>query len=168
MYNSESIANRIKKIAKNKRITLRNLLADCELSINTISKLSKGNQISYISLAKMADRLECSIDFILGRTTIINSEKINILVLPNSKLFFLDSRYEIIKSEFSKRKQKKIVDFINSGIVDHITIGEKLQPIYTICTEDNVWIDFSQSDFGKIIFNSEDEAKKYIKKGCKL
>ncbi|MDE7093301.1 MAG: hypothetical protein K2O52_00150, partial [Oscillospiraceae bacterium] len=48
------------------------LLENCQLNINTVSELSKGKQISYLSFAKIADYLDCSVDYLLGRSTAPN------------------------------------------------------------------------------------------------
>lgn len=70
MYNSQSIAERIKSTAKRQKKSLGSVLAVCGLGINTISELSKGKQISYINFAKIADELNCSVDYLLGRTDV--------------------------------------------------------------------------------------------------
>ena len=69
MYNSAEIAERIKKTAKENKITIRELLNKCGLGINAISQLAKGQSISSITLARIADCLDCSVDYLLGRTT---------------------------------------------------------------------------------------------------
>ena len=74
MYNSQEIAQIIKKMAKERNITIKQLLEKCNLNINTISELSKGKQISYINFAIIADNLGCSVDYLLGRTNEPNSE----------------------------------------------------------------------------------------------
>lgn len=68
MYNSQEIAKRIKLMAKSKKISLKNMLSDCELGINSISQMSKGNDMLSKNLAKIADYLDCSVDYLLGRT----------------------------------------------------------------------------------------------------
>lgn len=67
MYDTQNIAFVIKKTAKEKDISIKQLLDDCKLNINTISELSKGKQISYLSFAKIADYLDVSVDYLLGR-----------------------------------------------------------------------------------------------------
>ena len=96
----EFTANRIKNTAIYKGISIKQLLNNCDLSINTISEMSKGKQISYISLAKIAACLDCSVDYLLGRTDIpkvvndIPKEVINTLT-----------------QQYSKAKQKFISDY---------------------------------------------------------
>ena len=70
MYNSQEIANRIRNMSKSKNISLKKMLSDCGLGINLISHLAKGQAVTYINLAKIADYLDCSVDYLLGRTDI--------------------------------------------------------------------------------------------------
>lgn len=68
MYDPQSVAFRIKRRAKELKIPMRTLLKDCGLGINAVSQLASGCVMSYISLALIADRLDCSVDYLLGRT----------------------------------------------------------------------------------------------------
>lgn len=68
MYDSKKIADRIKERAAEQGKTLREVLSDCGLGINTVSKISKGTDILTLNFAKIADHLECSVDYLLGRT----------------------------------------------------------------------------------------------------
>jgi len=68
MYDPQNVAFRIKQRARELKIPMRTLLKDCGLGINAVSELSKGKKMSYISLALIADRLDCSVDYLLGRT----------------------------------------------------------------------------------------------------
>lgn len=68
MYSTQNIADRIKLQAKMKKIIIKTMLSDCNMGINAISEFAKGKQLSCISLAKIADYLECSVDYLLGRT----------------------------------------------------------------------------------------------------
>ena len=68
MYITQDIARRIKLTAKLKKITMKQLLSECGLNINAVSEFSKGKNLSCISLARIADYLDCSVDYLLGRT----------------------------------------------------------------------------------------------------
>lgn len=68
MYSTQEIAARIKKRIKDSGCSLKNMLSELELGINLISQLSKGQAISSITLARIADYLNCSVDYLLGRT----------------------------------------------------------------------------------------------------
>lgn len=68
MYNSQEIAQRIKLRAKQVGKPLGEVLASCGLGINTVNKMSRGTDILTLNFAKIADSLECSVDYLLGRT----------------------------------------------------------------------------------------------------
>ncbi len=68
MYDTQKIAFKVKIMAKERNVTIKQLLENCQLNVNTISELSKGKQISYINFAKIADELGCSVDYLLSRT----------------------------------------------------------------------------------------------------
>lgn len=67
MYNPDKLAENIRKRAKEQGITLQQLLTACDLGINAISQTGKRG-LSAFSLAKIADVLQCSTDYLLGRT----------------------------------------------------------------------------------------------------
>ncbi len=74
MYNSHNIATIIKVTAKEKNIVIKQMLSDCELGSNTMSAMYHGKSIASDSLARIADYLDCSVDYLLGRT---DNPKIN-------------------------------------------------------------------------------------------
>ena len=69
MYETPKIAGRIKEFARSRKIPIKNLLDECGLSKNTLSSmLSGGSTPKSENLAKIADYLDCSVDYLLGRT----------------------------------------------------------------------------------------------------
>ena len=71
MHNSQELANCIKDIAKSKKIAIGKMLSNCELSINTLSSMQSGGYYPRLeAIAKIADYLDCSIDYLLGRTDV--------------------------------------------------------------------------------------------------
>ena len=62
------MASRIKDRAKMKKISLKTMLGELNLGINLISHLAKGQNITATNLAQIADYLDCSVDYLLGRT----------------------------------------------------------------------------------------------------
>lgn len=69
MRNSQEVANTIKTQAKLKKISLGIMLSDCGLSKNTLSSMQSGGYLPRAeTLIKIADYLDCSIDYLLGRT----------------------------------------------------------------------------------------------------
>jgi len=82
MYNAQEIARRIKIQTKEHGYTLGNMLSELEMGINSISHLAKGQEMSYLNLAKIADYLGVSTDYLLGRT---ENPEINLPVKNESK-----------------------------------------------------------------------------------
>lgn len=70
LYKSPDVANRIKSYAKIKNVALKTILEECGLGSNTFSHMLHGKEISFSSLARIADFLNVSVDFLLGRTDI--------------------------------------------------------------------------------------------------
>ena len=68
MYVTQDIANRIKSRLKSQHINMKEMLSDLDMGINAISEFAKGKQMSCIALARIADYLNCSVDYLLGRT----------------------------------------------------------------------------------------------------
>ena len=68
MHEMLEVSKKIKSLAKAKGILVKDMLNDCDLGINAISEMSKGKSISAVSLAKIADHLDCTVDYLLGRT----------------------------------------------------------------------------------------------------
>ena len=68
MYDNQLIAQRIKDRAKTQKIKLKIMLSELEMGINWVSQLSSGSNVTAFNLAKIADYLDCSVDYLLGRT----------------------------------------------------------------------------------------------------
>ena len=66
MYKSLDIAKRIKDLAKQKKIPLKELFADAGLSVSTTANM-KTSVPKADNLARIADRLGCTVDYLLGR-----------------------------------------------------------------------------------------------------
>ena len=69
MNKSQLTADLIKRTAKKQGLSISKLLIDCELNKNAIySMQTEGYYPRVEALIKIADRLDCSIDYLLGRT----------------------------------------------------------------------------------------------------
>ena len=66
-YISSEIAERIKLIAKSKGLTVSTVLKQVNLGRNTMANF-KTSMPKADNLAKIADYLDCSIDYLMGRT----------------------------------------------------------------------------------------------------
>lgn len=74
MYISNDIAEKIKLSAKSKGVSVKKLLEDVGLGFNTMSNM-KTSMPKADNLAKIADYLDCSVDYLLGRTDNPNINK---------------------------------------------------------------------------------------------
>ena len=70
MYISGKVADRIRLVAKMRNVTVKKMLKDINLGLNTMSNM-KNSMPKANNLAKIADYLNCSVDYLLGRTDVI-------------------------------------------------------------------------------------------------
>ena len=76
MKNSQELAIVIKELIKQKQITVTKMLTDCDLSINTLASMQSGGYYPRVeTICKIADYLDVSIDYLLGRTENPDSHK---------------------------------------------------------------------------------------------
>ena len=69
MYNTNKTVERIKLVAKQKNLKISDMLNACEINKNALwSMKSRGSWLHVNNLAKIADYLDCSVDYLLGRT----------------------------------------------------------------------------------------------------
>lgn len=69
MYNPTDTAERIKSVAKNRGIPVRQVLLSTGLSYNAMSNM-KTSMPKADNLARIADYLGCSVDYLLGRSEV--------------------------------------------------------------------------------------------------
>lgn len=68
MYNAELLKTRIKSLCKARKIAIKEMLSVCGLSVNAVSQINDAGGMYSFSLARIADYLDCSVDYLLGRT----------------------------------------------------------------------------------------------------
>ncbi|MCL2081854.1 MAG: helix-turn-helix domain-containing protein [Oscillospiraceae bacterium] len=68
MYKTDNLMERIKIIAKMRSIALKEVYGLACLNKNVSANLNKGSMLKADNLAKIADVLDCSVDYLLGRT----------------------------------------------------------------------------------------------------
>lgn len=76
MYSAQSLSSRIRAIVKEKGIIQKEMLKNCDLNENSLNQISDKKGLSSFSLAKIADYLECSVDYLLGRDDYANNGNI--------------------------------------------------------------------------------------------
>ena len=71
MFTSSEVAHRIKSHAKSKGVAVKNLLEACDLNKNTLSNMQSGGFFPRAeTIVRIADYLDCSVDYLLGRTDV--------------------------------------------------------------------------------------------------
>lgn len=68
MYNAQLAADRIKKSLIDLKKTGKQMAIDCNLGVNVMSNIRRGDVKSVETFYKIADYLDCSVDYLLGRT----------------------------------------------------------------------------------------------------
>lgn len=68
MYLAQITKDRIKTLCKTKNINMENMLIECSLGVNAIRQINDTKGMASFSLAKIADYLDVSVDYLLGRT----------------------------------------------------------------------------------------------------
>lgn len=68
MYNAQTTKDRIKQTCKDRNISMEQVLKECDLGVNAIRQINDTKGMASFSIAKIADVLDCSVDYLLGRT----------------------------------------------------------------------------------------------------
>lgn len=107
MYDLQLIEDRIMSIAKKQGLSKNKLLINANLNKSVFDNMKKGQIPSVEKIHKIADYLNCSVDFILGRTETsrlvkdVTDKVIDILIEQYSK-----SPKKFISDEFIKAPDK--------------------------------------------------------------
>ncbi len=68
-YNSVFTADRIKHLLKESKISVSKMLTDCDMNKNALYTMQSSGYLPRAeTLARIADYLDCSVDYLLGRT----------------------------------------------------------------------------------------------------
>lgn len=84
MYNSSETSTRIKKLAKEKGVPMSELQEMCGLNKNAVAQAGRSQEgMKAKNLYAIAELLECSVDYLLGRTD--NPHETGISVTDNNQ-----------------------------------------------------------------------------------
>ncbi len=75
MYTTQILTERIKLALKVSGKKQKEVLLNCGANENTLNQLSDKKGLSSFTLAKISDELDCSVDYLLGRTENPQSHK---------------------------------------------------------------------------------------------
>lgn len=116
--NNAQFSELIKLECKRKNIKIGDLLESCNLNKGFLSDLSRKNKTPSVDNAlKIAEYLEVSVDYLLGRTDnpkLMNSSYKNILNSPFNNQLAEGSRFEFnALSQDQQADNKELVELIN-------------------------------------------------------
>ena len=129
MYSSESLAHKIKEELTIQKITQKRLLEECGLGINTLTKLSNGTDILVKNLVKIADFLNCSTDYLLGRDSDHSLSPTEKQILDAYNKIPLEGKQEILAllnmkvERQTKERKKKLFNSDSDNIDINSRIG---------------------------------------------
>lgn len=76
-----------------------------------------------------------------------------------------DTVYFISEKTEKQGRRKDVIEFVDKGIVDNITLGSTMVPQIAVCNDENIWITFdSVDDFGKTVFLAQAEADEALER----
>lgn len=68
-YESILVANKIKELLKLRKISANKMLTDCGMNKNALYTMQSSGYLPRLeAVARIADYLDCSVDYLLGRT----------------------------------------------------------------------------------------------------
>ena len=119
MYISQDVADRIKNLAQKKSISVKKLLSDIGLGFNTMSNM-RNSMPKADNLAKIADYLGCSVDYLLGRTeeyspqstkqTTVEADKEYFELIEEYKKLDLKGKNKVLNTIFSEQERVKLLE----------------------------------------------------------
>lgn len=140
MNNSQETANLIKSLAKLKGVSISKLLLDCELNKNALYTMQSNGYFPRVeALAKIADYLDISVDYLLGRT-----ETTRVINIPDKIIDIITEEYnknpkEFISDEFIKSPNKtmknQVYSFYDYYYNDYINIFDEA---YNYANDNNI------------------------------
>lgn len=75
-YSSSFVADRIKDLLKQRKLSASKMLIDCQLNKNALYTMQSTGYLPRLeAIAQIADYLDCSVDYLLGRTDDPQSHK---------------------------------------------------------------------------------------------
>ena len=68
MYTAQTTKERIKGLCKIQKVSMEQMLSELNLGVNAVRQITDTKGMSSVSLYRIADYLNCSVDYLLGRT----------------------------------------------------------------------------------------------------
>lgn len=120
MYIPQVTADRIKKIASEKGLTLSQLNEKCGISVNVISQSAKSKEgMKARNLFAIAEALECSVDYLLGRTDSPEPDKVQLSDSGQNEIKKAPANAEGDKNKLKKATVEQWVNTISQLSLDN-------------------------------------------------
>ena len=125
MYNSQQVADVIRTQTTLKKVGIKQMLKDIGLGVNTLSHLDNGSMPKADNLAKIADYLGCSVDYLLGRTDEPNTNGPAVNVSgsqqnpPTEQARELDNEFSTLLLRLSLRERVELMSMIYKYVDEH-------------------------------------------------
>ena len=85
MYTAQNTIDRIQSLIKKKNLKQKDVLAACNINENTLKRMTDNKGMSSFYLARIADYLDCSVDYLLGRSNQENISHDSYTLSPNEQ-----------------------------------------------------------------------------------
>lgn len=83
-YNPLDVANRLRDLADLRGVPMQQVLLDCGINRNAMTHM-RTSMPSASSIAKLADRLDCSIDYLMGRSPQVQTPGVEQAIVESSR-----------------------------------------------------------------------------------
>ena len=111
MNNPQSTAELIKKLAACKGVSISKLLSDCEMNKNALFTMQNSGYFPRVeALSRVADYLDCSVDYLLGRTDIMNEDD-----LKAARQFTADTFKTMLSAEGVRVIKTYLTEYMNNA-----------------------------------------------------
>lgn len=104
MYTAQTTISRIVSMISERGYSQKSVFESCGINENTVKRMTDNKGISSFYLAKIADYLDCSVDYLLGRTDIPDIENDNDAQLFN----LLKGLSDVDKADFIVAIKQKL------------------------------------------------------------
>lgn len=125
MYTAQITKKRIMELCG--KGNAEKMLKDCSLGVNALRQMTDKNGISSFSLAKIADYLNCSVDYLLGRTDNPNSHKEKAANSVNGNYNAVDNSSVTVNTPVLDEHQKLLIELYNKlSPIEQVELISKL------------------------------------------
>lgn len=113
VYAAQLTIDRIQSLIKEKGFTQKHVLSECGINENTLKRMTDNKGISSFYLAKIADYLNCSVDYLLGRNDDPNSHRRQLANAVNGNYNAVDNSSVTVNTPVLDEHQKLLIELYN-------------------------------------------------------